>query len=326
MIMPVTTEVADHFNLSFTDHPYWSESSWFSFHIPERNINGAFYNHFRPNMNCMLAGVFIWDLSGAFPFEALYFDWQAMRVPPEGRYGIDYDKYGFDTPWGMSLRMLEPLRRYALRYERPSFTLQLEFEAIAEAHEIARKQDHGLTNAYAFHFEQAGRISGTFGIDGEEYRVDSFSIRDGSHGPRFLEVMTPNGYTWSTGNARTGWHILAPNAGGARDSLVVGGYILRDGVVSSIVEGNRRVIARNGPRPSLVEVTARDALGRTLEAVGRQKVPSSLTLFPDRATFWQQFAWDYDGIEGAVGEDQETYGLHDFRKWNRADPALWATR
>lgn len=324
--MTVTTQVADHFSANLTDHPYWSESSWFSFHIPDRGINGAFYSHFRPNMNCMLAGVFIWDTTSPYTFEALYFDWQAMRLPPEGRYGVDYDKYDYRTPWGMQARLVEPLRRYALNYERPGFDLSLEFEAVAPAHEIGRKTEHGLTNAYSFHFEQPGRITGQFRVEGETYAVDTFSIRDGSHGPRFLEVMTPNGYTWSTASAQSGFHILAPNAEGGRDSAVVGGYILRDGEISTIVEGNRRVLERNGPRPSLVAVTATDELGRTLEAIGRQKVPSTLTLFPDRATFWQQFAWDYDGHAGAVGEDQETYALHDFRHWMRAGPARWQER
>lgn len=324
--MAISSEVADHFSRNVTDHPYWSESSWFSFHIPERNVNGAFYNHFRPNMNCMLAGVFIWDLTGQTNWDCLYFDWQAMRVPPEGRFGADYDKYDFATPWGMSIEMVEPLQRYALKHERPNFSLNLMFEAVAEAHEIGRKTEHGIQNAYNFHFEQPGRIKGSFAIGGDRYEVDSFSIRDGSHGPRFLEVMTPNGYTWSTGDERTGWHILAPNADGGRESIIVGGYILRDGQIASIAQGVRRVLERDGPRPSVVEVVATDELGRSLHAIGRQKVPSTFQLFPDRGTFWQQFAWDYDGLTDAIGEDQETYALHDFRAWNRAGPEKWGLR
>jgi hypothetical protein len=325
-MMPVTSEVADHFNLNMTDHPYWSESSWFSFHIPERGINGSFYNHFRPNMNCMLAGVFMWDASGEHSWDCLYWDWQAMRVPPEGRYGVDYDKYDFATPWGMSIRVTEPLKRYQLGYVRDGFNLALEFEAICEPNAIGRKTDHGMQNAYNFHFEQPGRIRGTIELDGASYKVDSYNIRDGSHGPRFLEVMTPGGYTWSTADADSGWHVLAINKEGARDCDIVGGYILRDGRVASIVKGTRRVVERKGPRPSKVEVTAEDELGRTLEAIGRQTVPSTFTPFPDRGMYWQQFAWDYDGHTGAIGEDQEYYGIQDFRSWNRAGPQAWAAR
>jgi hypothetical protein len=42
--------------------------------------------------------------------------------------------------------------------------------------------------------------------------------------------------------------------------------------------------------------------------------------------WWQQFAWDYDGFTGAVGEDQEYYGLQDYRNWHRAGPEAWARR
>lgn len=170
--MTVRSEVADYFNMNVTDDPYWSESSWFSWHIPEKNINGAFYNHFRPNMNCMLAGAFMWDGSGQLPWTSLYFDWQAMRVLPKGKYGRDYNKYDFATPWGMSIRMLKPLKRYHLKYDREGFKLDLVFEAIHEPHEIGARDAHGLKRAYNFHFEQPGRIKGTVVCDGAEYHVD----------------------------------------------------------------------------------------------------------------------------------------------------------
>jgi hypothetical protein len=324
--MAVTSEVADHFNMNLTDQPYWSESSWFSWAIPEKNINGAFYNHFRPNMNCMLAGPFMWDLSGEYAWNCLFWDWQAMRVLPEGRYGVNYDKYDWESPWGMSTRVVEPLKRYRLRYDKPEFQLDLEFEAICEPNEIGAKTDHGLKNAYNFHFEQPGRIRGTVVLRGERFEVDGFSIRDGSHGPRFLESTTPGGYTWSTADAKTGWHVLAVDPRGSRDCDIVGGYILRDGELSSIMKGVRRVLARNGARPSEVEIEAEDARGRKLHARGRVRVPSTFTPFPDRGMYWQQFAWDYDGVTGAVGEDQEYYGLQDFHRWNRAGPEAWAKR
>jgi hypothetical protein len=324
--MTVRSEVADYFNMNLTDDPYWSESSWFSWHIPEKNINGAFYNHFRPNMSCMLAGVFMWDNSGHLPWTSLFFDWQAMRVLPKGRFGRDYNKYDFETPWGMSIKMLKPLKRYHLKYDREGFRLDLVFEGVAEPNEIGAKNAHGLNRAYNFHFEQPGRIKGTVACGDAEHHVDSFCIRDGSHGPRFLETVTPGGYTWSTADEKAGWHVLAVDADRNRDTKIVGGYILRDGKMAPIARGVRRVLERNGPRPSLVEVIAEDELGRSLHATGRDRVTGEWMLFPDRGMWWQQFAWDYDGHADAVGEDQEYYGLHDFRRWNRADPALWKTR
>jgi hypothetical protein len=113
-----------------------------------------------------------------------------MRRLPEGTYGVDYSKYDFETPWGMSIQLLEPLARYHLRYERHEFKLDLVFEAIAEPNVIGSHAADRLQESFRLHFEQPGRIRGTVELDGEQFAVDCFSIRDGSHGPRFLETPT----------------------------------------------------------------------------------------------------------------------------------------
>src|SRR5437867_12672772 len=112
MTLAATSELLDHLCTEGSDDPYWSDSSWFSWAIPDRKINGFFYNHFRPNMNCLLGGPAMWDPSGQHVWDVLYFDWQLMRVPPVGTYGVDYDNYDFETPWGISIQMLEPVQRY----------------------------------------------------------------------------------------------------------------------------------------------------------------------------------------------------------------------
>ena len=257
--MPITTEHADYFNMDMTDDPYWSESSWFSWAIPERGINGFFYNHFRPNMNCLLGGPAMWDRSGQHVWDFLYFDWQLMRRLPKGRYGVDYNKYDFETPWSMAIKMIKPLERYQLRYDREGFKLDLVFTAISPPNEVGQ-HERGTERAYKLHFEQPGRIEGTVELDGECYSVNCFSIRDGSHGPRFLETTARGGYTWSTADAKTGWHMLARDDKG-REMQIVGGYILRDGAMSPIVKGVRRVLERTGPRPSMIEIVAEDAHG-----------------------------------------------------------------
>jgi hypothetical protein len=319
------SEILDYFHTDISSDPYWTESSWFSWAIPDAGINGFFYNHFRPNMNCMLGGPAMWDTSGQHVWDFLFFDWQAMRVLPEGRFGVDYNKYDFVTPWSMSIRMLEPLKRYRLGYDREGFKLDLTFTAVAPPHVMNAKNPEQLKAAFKTHFEQPGRIQGRVELDGRTYEVDCFSIRDGGHGPRFLDKSPPGGYAWSTADAKNGWHILAPNAA-SHTTKVIGGYLLRDGEMATIVEGTRRVLERAGPRPCAVEIRARDALGRELHAVGREQAPAEFMLFPDRGQWWTLYRWDYDGFTGAVGEDQEYYGIQEFRRWHRAGPEAWAKR
>jgi hypothetical protein len=316
----------DHFNLNLDADPYWSESSWFSWAIPDRDINGFFYNHFRPNMNCMLAGPAMWDGSGEHVWEFRYFDWQLMRLLPDGRYGVDYDKYDFATPWGMSIRTLEPGMSYRLGYERHEFKLDLEFEGLTAPHVLSPAAPPGSDQPSRLHFEQPGRIRGTVGLDGETFAVDCHSIRDGSHGRRHLETPTPGGYSWSTADAKTGFHVLAIDRRRGHDTEVIGGYLLRDGEIAHIEKGVRRVVERTGPRPSRIEVIAEDVLGRELHALGREQTPAEIMLFPDHGQWWTLFRWDFDGFTDAVGEDQEYYGIQDFRRWHRAGPEAWKSR
>jgi len=325
----VTTlsESLDYFFMDFPgDEPYWTESSWFSWAIPEKSIGGFFYNHFRPNMNCLLGGPAMWDASGQHVWEFPFFDWQTMRALPGGAFGVDYNKYDFETPWSMSIRMVEPLQRYQLGYDRENFKLDLLFTAIAPPHIMNAKTPEQLKGAFKTHFEQPGRIQGTIELDGDRYDVDCFSVRDGGHGPRFLEKSPPGGYAWSTADPRTGWHVLAPNSAAGHTTPIFGGYILRDGEMSAIVEGTRRVVERDGPRPVTTEVRARDALGRELHAIGRAQAAAEFMLFPDRGQWWTLYSWDYDGFTGAVGEDQEYYGIQEFRRWHRASPEVWKSR
>jgi len=312
--------------MNLTDDPYWSESACFSWSVPERDINGIFYIHFRPGMNCVNAGPIMWDPSGQHAWDVLYFDWQLMRVPPEGRYGIDYNKYDFETPWGMSVRLLEPLQRYKLHYKRNEFTLDLVYEAIAEPHIMGTASIKGLENAARLHFEQPGQISGVVDLNGERFDINCFCLRDGGHGRRNLEDTSAGGYTWSTGNEQTAWQLIALDTDNSRDTHIKMGYLLREGVMAPLKGGIRRVLERIGPRPNVLEIEAEDSIGRKLHALGHAQTPAEFMLFPDRGMWWTLFKWDYDGITNAIGEDQEFYGIQNFRRWHRAGTKEWRKR
>jgi hypothetical protein len=312
--------------MDYDRDPHWNESSWFSWAIPERNINGLFYYFFRPNMNCINGGVGMWDLSGEYTWDCLYWDWQYLRHLPEGRYGVDYNKYDFATPCSLSVRTLEPLRRYNLLYDRQGFKLDLVYEGVADPHPMQSGEQGRLNLSQRFHFEQPGKIKGKVELHGESYEVDCHCIRDGSHGHRFWGDVPPGGYTWSTASDTSAWHFIAVDDKDSAETGIVGGYYLRDGIMSSLVSGLRRVLARKGPMPTLLEVEAVDELGRELRAIGRMTVPALLHYYSDQVQWWSQFLWDYDGHTGAIGEDQEYYPVEAMRAWQRATPARWRTR
>lgn len=324
--MEITPELANQFNMNHGGDPYWNESSWFSWGIPEKKINGLFYHFFRPNMNCLNGGPAMWDLSGENTWDGLYWDWQYMRELPAGEYGVDYNKFDYRAPCTMEVRTLEPLRRYALKYDRNDFKLDLEYDAVARPHALHSGDEGGLNLSQRFHFEQPGRMRGTVVVRGETHEVDCFSIRDGSHGHRFWGDVPPGGYTWSTASETSGWHLIAVDDHDSHDTTIVGGYLLRDGEMASLASGVRRVIERDGPMPVVLEIEAVDTLGRTLSARGRATVPGLFHYYSDQVQWWTQYAWDYDGYTNAIGEDQEYYPLEAMRTWSRGNPQTWAKR
>lgn len=318
--------IGDTFNMNHGGERYWNESSWLSWNIPGRNINGFFYHFFRPNMNCLNGGPAMWDLSGEHTWDCLYWDWQYLRDLPEGIYGKDYNKFDYKAPSSMEVRLLEPAKRYHFMYDRQGFTMDLVFEGTAAPHPMD-SGDHGKLNlSQKFHFEQPGRIKGTIELHGERHDVDCFGIRDGSHGRRFWGEVPTGGYTWSTASETSAWHFIAVDSENAHDTRVIGGYYQRDGVISSLVSGVRRIVERRGPMPTIIEIEARDKLGRELQAIGRIKVPALFHYYSDQVQWFSQFAWDYDGYVGAVGEDQEYYPAEAMRAWQRAAPSTWRTR
>ena len=46
----------DEFHTPTSDDPYWTETCWFTFHIPERRISGQLYPYFSPNQGTCAAG------------------------------------------------------------------------------------------------------------------------------------------------------------------------------------------------------------------------------------------------------------------------------
>ncbi|MCB2079353.1 MAG: hypothetical protein KDE55_16865 [Novosphingobium sp.] len=317
---------AGEFNMNLDDNTTWNESSWLSFAIPERKINGFVYYFFRPNMNCLNGGVAMWDLTGEYTWDCLFWDWQFMRELPPGEYGVDYNKYDFKAPWSLSCETVEPLQKYRFGYDLKGCKLDLLFEGVAEPHPMASGEEGQLNRSQRFHFEQPGTMKGTIELEGEKYEVDCYSIRDGSHGPRTWDEVPAGGYTWSTASDKSAFHLIAVDDKDSHETKILGGYYMKDGILASLVSGVRRVVQRKGPMPTIVEVEATDAMGRKLEAIGRITVPALFHYYSYQVQWFSQFVWDYDGHVGAIGEDQEYYPVAAMRSWMRSPPGMWKTR
>ena len=74
----------DEFHPPTNDDPYWSETNWFAFGVPERKLSGWLYPFFRPALGVCSAAVLLWDDQGDQVWNCRYYK-QFWHLPmPDG--------------------------------------------------------------------------------------------------------------------------------------------------------------------------------------------------------------------------------------------------
>jgi hypothetical protein len=295
-----------------SDHPWWNESAWFGFAVPERKINGFFYFWHRPNMKLTAGGVAIWDDVGTTRDDCLYYHWF-----PFNPMSPDTEMFDFQLENGMSVATREPLRSYQLTYEATGCSVDLLWKGAKPALDVTFGADSHSTGADEFgdfHYEQLGHVTGTLEIEGERIEVDCHHIRDRSRGIRRQGIRRPEQPDLRAGlemcwvSERTGFSVTCLTSGapgleeGASDPLIYG-LMVQDGVQSSPVSAERRVTERAADgRPLAVEVDMEDAEGRTIHAKGWMR--NCLKYSDLWFVYWCLVEWEVDGEHG-WGESQE---------------------
>lgn len=286
-----------------TDNLYWNESVWFSISKPEDRIHGFVQYYFRPNMNMLNGGPVLWDPSGQFQWDCLYYNWSHLQAMPEGA-----QKFDMTARNSTSVRVLEPLSRYSINYGHEGFELDLEWQAIDQIHEL-ETSDSGQRATAHFHLEQPGRLRGVIRKDGRRIEIDCFSMRDTSYGPREYDSLAVGGYFWGIAD-HSSFHAIA--MGEAAEQNVIGGYLSRDGKVADLVSGTRRITAwgKYGPAAAVLEAT--DSEGRAITATQRIDPGLVFTGYTDHTVIWSLSEWDWDGVRH-WGDNQEFRPAASFR-------------
>ena len=137
--------LADRFCDNPGDSPYWNESVWFSFSLPEKQIHGLVQCYFRPSMGMLNGG----DPSGTYSWNCLYYNWSHFQSIPGG----NQEKFNMRAHNSLSVRVIEPLSSYAISYDYEDFQLDLEWRAIGPMHEL-KTGDAGQQATAKFHIEQ----------------------------------------------------------------------------------------------------------------------------------------------------------------------------
>ena len=302
------TPLDDNFHFAQMGDRWWmTETSWFSFCIPERRIGGWFYTMVRPNIGTVAGGAWVWDDSAHLPWEVPYHrNLTALRLPESP------DLNAISFPTGTTLRTLEPLTSYAVTYEDGDrYRADLRFDAVMPPRPLRKP---GSAFGDLTHFDQFGRVTGHIELQGERIPVDCLAIRDRSWGPR--PEHRPRKSAYVTGIATPGDAFLAVTQSGEHCNDLAYGFLLEDGLIGDLVSGTRRILRDSATGfVTRIVIEGIDEHGRTLLAEGHRL--SGIVLI--RHSFIDNnglIAWTINGKHGH-GEDQDMWPVHDWADYRR---------
>lgn len=317
VLSPIDDDFHDE---EMTDRWWETETCWFSWNVPERNLGGWAYCQARPNANLCNGGAWVWDDSAAYQWEILYrAEYAGLELPPRSAR----DMRDFEWPNGVHVRTLEPLTRYAVSYSDPG---ALEFDLTFEAMMAPNPHPTGVAPFLkGVHFDQAGHVTGSMVLCGEEIPIDCYSVRDRSWGPRPLgrpKAVSRDGGTRRASFGGVGYSFCAAGPGeawlvyampGPEVEPVVCGFLLRDGEYGHILAGERTLTF--DPRtgwPLTFGIVAIDEFDRLLSVRGDALSRHWRGHGGDSLVHWR---WN-DGVEG-WGEDQSYFSREQWEKNRR---------
>ena len=331
-----------------SDDPYETETNWWSWNVPERGIGGWIHTPYYPNRKTLTSRIFCWGPDGWDQARMAYYR-KVEEVPvPETPDLRDVTFPGI----GYSLKMLEPGMKYHLQYEDKDRDFALDF-VFTGAHPPRRFEPGEPPFINTPHYDQLGKVEGTLRLRGEDIRLDCWSVRDRTWGPRggpyaqskkqnyatdLDRVRDPGGPRWreierERGRGRiqyifghsdgeTGFLGFVRTQDGTADgwSPMNGGYLLRDGVYGDLDASKCRMRAFRDPATgwcSHMQVELADRDGRTMTIEGMAVSRMSEAGYGTN----QLMRWEFDGKIG-WGEDQDVWNPRHFL---RVFDALQAT-
>ncbi len=294
----------DDFHPHAGDDPWWTETVWFAWMVPERKLLGYFYPVFRPNKGVEFGGVLVFDDTAELPWELpiFHYDWH-LEIPP----GLDLRNA--QLPNGMTITCLTPGRVFELGYRHPDLELDLRYEAL-----MRPMLSRGTPPfSVAGHLDQPGHVTGRMKLHGEEIAVDCFAMRDRAWGPRRDGRQPKVGYAYATISATSAFLAVSVQR---RDDLdrVTTGFLMRDGVWSRLATGLRDVRRDEQGRPVTIEIDAEDELGRPLQALGAAVSRQVFTAYPSMFCWNSLARWEFEGQE-CWGEDQDVWNPKYWRQY-----------
>ncbi len=308
----------DEFHPPTSDDPEWTETCWFTFAVPERNLSGQLYPYFKTNQGVAAGGAFFWDGRNERPETCVYAK-QFWHLPL-----IDQKLTDLTLANGIRYECLEPQKKWRVRYDDPDGGNEIHVDLIVTG--IVAPNMLGES-----HVDQPCRYQGTIVLHGETIAVDDYGFRDRSWGPRpqFGQgihggSMMRGGYSYATASDTHAFHAITMDFG--TGAIAIHGSYMRDGEWAKLKGGERRVIERDGEGfPLVVEIDGVDELGREFNARGETTNSLGFLINPNLYTINCLTRWSFDGIT-TWGEDHDNHSFPDARRLFREarGQSLWS--
>ena len=308
----------DEFHPPTSDDPEWTETCWFTFAVPERNLSGQLYPYFKTNQGVAAGGAFFWDGRNERPETCVYAK-QFWHLPL-----VDQKLTDLTMANGIRYECLEPQKKWRVRYDDPDGGDEIHVDLIVTG--IVAPNMLGES-----HVDQPCRYQGTIVLHGETIEVDDYGFRDRSWGPRpqFGQgihggSMMRGGYSYATASDTHAFHAITMDFG--TGAIAIHGSYMRDGEWAKLKGGERRVIERDGEGfPLIVELDGVDELGREFNARGETTNSLGFLINPNLYTINCLTRWSFDGIT-TWGEDHDNHSFPDARRLFREarGQSLWS--
>jgi len=303
----------------------WTETTWWSFNVPERSLGGWLYAQVRPNIGTCTGGAFVYGTGGFAAWEHPYYAWANFDRLPEV---WDFDDVTFRN--GVSVTMLEAGMRYKLGYrfrDQRDFICDLEFVGLTPPVPHLSGQPPFTGSS---HYDQHGRITGTMQLRGETIDVDCLAVRDRWWGRRPALLGRRGRLSYAFGANETGEAFLVFCIPPSDDLLsdtetLTSGYLLRDGTLRYLANAQRHTV--RDPKTggvSSIEIHGEDTDGRALDVAGRTLAGNALPTSA-HVCINSLIEWELAGGLG-WGEDQDVWPVISLGDLRHAQPPAggWA--
>jgi hypothetical protein len=294
------------FHRAASSDPLWTETLYFPFSVPDKALCGGFYLVARPNVGVIMCDVTVHDRLSHTWDQTLYLDNQ-QHMPCPASF-LD-----FTLPNGYGVKVIEPLKRYALSYAGYDDTqIDLTFTSLMQPYDMndpaedplaAARNGGGWDNSFNGHYEVTGRITGNARIRGVDHAIDVIDTGDRSWGIRKERGTSAVAWFHGSFGEELTFHVLCAIDPAAHKNFggLVSGYLLDKGEVHGLVDITGSFMME-GIMTRTVDATVIDVRGKAFRFTGEAINASPWAPAPNSVYAQSYIRWDHGGMTG--------YGAH----------------